>query len=645
MSIYLENKPLQEAYDLWFAKSLSLLDRTSLREDIPVRDAVGRITAEPVFARRSSPSYHASAMDGYAVSHEATFDASETNPVFLKIPDQAVYLNTGDPVPDGFNSVIMIEDVNETDIDGKGDNKRFIEIIDPVTPWQNVRVTGEDIVATELVVPQNHLIRPVDVAAILAGGIRAITVKKRAVVGVIPTGDEIVEEDENGEKGKIIDTNSWMLKGLLEECGAEFIHYPIVPDDRSLIGDAVRKAVEETDMVLVIAGSSAGTEDFTAEVVQDLGTVVVHGVNIKPGKPVVLGHIGSVPVVGIPGYPVSTFVVFRLFVLPLLNAVWGAGVRRAEVMNAILSRQISSKLGVEEFIRMKLGRVFGKTVATPVSRGAGLIMSLVRADGLLRVPALSEGFGAGSSVEIELLKDREDIENTIVVIGSHDNTIDVMANILKVKYQRFSLSSAHVGSMGGIMAIKNGEAHVAGTHLYDEEAGDYNVPFIRKFLYGKNLRLINLVYREQGLLVKKGNPKGIESIRDLERNDIMFINRQPGSGTRLLTDKCLKDLNIERSSVLGYENVEYTHMAVASAVKSGVADAGIGIHAASVALGLDFIPVAKERYDLIVPEECMEDEKVRVLLEIVEKDGDFREAVMKLGGYDPSDMGKIVYRQ
>jgi len=635
VSIYLENTPLQKTLELWFEKIFSLINGSSVSEALTARETIGRITAKPVFAFRSSPSYHASAMDGYAVSHADTFGASETKPLFLSIPEKARYLNTGAPVPDHFNAVIMIEEVNVTDVDCDGNKGNFIEIITPVTPWQNVRVTGEDIVATELIVPQNHLIRPVDVAAILAGGVRTVVVKKRPMVGVIPTGDEIIEEDERMEKGKIIDTNSWMLKGL----------YTAVPDDRSLIRDAVMKAVKETDMVLVIAGSSAGTEDHTAAVIQDLGAVVVHGVNIKPGKPVVLGHINSTPVVGLPGYPVSTFLVFRLFVRPLIDAVWGIGERKPEVVKAILSRQVASRLGVEEFIRMKVGMVFGKTVATPVSRGAGLIMSLVRADGLLRVPAMSEGYGAGSIIEIELLRDRSDMENTIVAIGSHDNTLDLMANMLKMKYPHFSLSSAHVGSMGGIMAIKNGEAHIAGTHLYDEETGEYNVPFIRKFLQARALRLVNLVYREQGFLLAKGNPKGVRSIKDLERSDIMFINRQAGSGTRLLTDKCLKEANIEPAVVNGYENIEYTHMAVASAVKSGVADTGIGIYAASVALDLDFIPVAKERYDLIVPVECLDDAKVRALLDIIEKDDDFRSSVTRLGGYDTADMGKVVYQQ
>jgi len=539
----------------------------------------------------------------------------------------------------------MIEDTNMSDQGDVSDGAHSIEIIAPVTPWQNVRVIGEDIVATELIVPQNHKVRPVDVAAMMASGVQTIKARKRPVVGVIPTGDEIVEEGASSVNGKIIDTNSWMLGGFLQECGAEFRRYPVVPDDREKIRSAVQNAVEENDMVLLLAGSSAGTEDHTAEVIRDLGDVVVHGVNIKPGKPVVLGHIGTTPVAGIPGYPVSAFIVYRIFVQPLLDALWGGGGRKPEVMNAKLSRQIASRLGVEEFIRVKLGEVSGTTIATPVSRGAGLIMSLVRADGILRVPAMSEGFGAGSTVDIELIRDRGEIGNTVVSIGSHDNTLDVMANALKIKYPRFSLSSAHVGSMGGIMAIRNREAHIAGTHLLDERTGEYNVSFIRKYLPERKSRLVNLVYRDQGFLVRKGNEKGITSIKDLVRKDILFINRQAGSGTRLLTDKCLKEADIDPEQVNGYENVEFTHMAVASAVKSGIADTGIGIYAAAVALDLDFIPVAKERYDILVSAECLDDEKVQALLDIIENDIDFRNTVQGLGGYDVSDMGKVVYEQ
>ncbi len=639
--IYLDNVPFKNALEKWLQRIASLIDRNVLKEPIKTGESLERVTAEPIHAQVSSPFYHASAMDGYAVDFSETFGASETRPKQLKVPGKAVYVDTGDPMPEGRNAVIRIEDINVLAKNGE----QSIEIISPLTPWKNVRVIGEDIVVTELILPENSRIRPVDQAAMLAGGIKEIVVKKKPDVSVIPTGDEIVDYTSELKRGDIIDTNSWMLAGYLAEDGAEPVRRPVVTDKKDELKRAVKEAVSGSDMVLIIAGSSAGSEDYTSDVINELGEVLIHGVNIKPGKPVILGIVNNKPVVGIPGYPVSAFVAYHHFVKPVIDEYFGPGRKEPETVKARLSRQVSSSLGVEEFVRIKLGDVSGTVIATPVSRGAGVIMSLVRADGILRIPAMSEGLGAGTEVDVDMIRDRRDISNTIVCIGSHDNSLDVISNYLKKRYPEFSLSSAHTGSMGGIMAIKNDEAHIAGSHLLDEDTGTYNIPFVKKFLSDRNLKVINLVYRQQGLLVQKGNPKEIKGIGDLARDDIVFINRQAGSGTRLLTDKCLKDVGIDPSKVKGYDRVEFTHMSVASAVKSGVADVGVGIYAASIALDLDFIPVAKERYDIIIPEEFMEDEKIKAFIDIIDNDKDFRATVEKLGGYDLSDMGKIMYEQ
>jgi putative molybdopterin biosynthesis protein len=397
------------------------------------------------------------------------------------------------------------------------------------------------------------------------------------------------------------------------------------------------------DLIIINAGASAGTEDFTVKILRDLGDVILHGVNIKPGKPVMLSWIKGKPVVGIPGYPVSAYITFCLFAKPLIYKWQGIEMEEPEIIKARISRQVASALGHEEFLRIKVGKVGDHFIATPVSRGAGVLMSLVRADGFVRIPAMSEGIGSGTEVDVELMRSAGDIENTIVCIGSHDNTLDILANILKKRYPRFSLSSAHVGSMGGLMALKKGEAHVAGTHLLDEATGEYNIPFVKRLLADKEIVLINLVYREQGLLVHKGNPSNIRGFEDLTRPDVVFVNRQAGSGTRLLTDKCLREYNISPEDIRGYEREEYTHMGVASAVLTGIADTGLAILASAKALHLDFIPVAKERYDLAIPRSLLETEMLTNLLSIIREDREFRSIVAKLGGYDVSDMGKVMY--
>jgi putative molybdopterin biosynthesis protein len=658
--IYLESTPLDEALRKWLQELASGRVLSHLPgEKIQVTDSLGRVTAKAVTAKISSPFYHSSAMDGYAVRFADTFGASERTPKKLAIGKQAVYVDTGDPMPEGFNSVIMIEDVNVIKAEsastmtfparggdpGSPTPAEYIEIIAPATPWQNVRVIGEDIVATELILPENQKIRPVDMGAMIAGGRTGVMVRRKPRVVIIPTGTEIVEPGSELKRGDIIEYNSRILGGLVSEWGGEAVRFRIVPDNLEELKKAILEAHGMGDLIVINAGASAGSEDFTAEAVKDLGEVMLHGVGIRPGKPVILGRIRGKPVLGIPGYPVSAYITFTLFARPLLYGWLGLDPGSPDTLKAKISRQVASSLGQEEFLRVKVGKVGESFVATPVSRGAGVLMSLVRADGFVRIPAMSEGIGSGSEVDVELMRSRDEIENTIVCIGSHDNALDLLANVLRKRFPGFSLSSAHVGSMGGLMALKRREAHMAGTHLLDEETGEYNVSFIKKILADRKIILTNLVYREQGLLVLRCNPKGIKGFKDLARDDVVFVNRQAGAGTRLLTDKWLRDLGISPGDVKGYEREEYTHMGVASAVLTGVADTGLAILASARALNLDFIPVAKERYDLAIPREFYDMDMMRHLVHIIREDPEFRDMVTQLGGYDVSDMGKIMYEE
>ncbi len=633
---YLSNLPLAEAIGKYREALKAIRGCGPLAgESIAVGDALSRVTSEAVIANVSSPFYHSAAMDGYAVRFIDTFGAGETRPKRLRVPDQAVAIDTGDPLPDGFNAVIMIEDVEKI-------SESEIEILKPATPWQHVRLVGEDIVATELIIPENHVVRPVDMAAMLASGHASVMVRRRPVVSIIPTGTELVEPGSELKKGDIIDFNSTMLAAMASECGAHAVRKGIVKDDAALLRDTILGALAGSDIIVINAGSSAGREDFTADVIAGLGEVVVHGVAIKPGKPAILGIVKGKPVIGIPGYPVSAALTFNLFVKPLIYSLLGLNAPDPDAVTAKLSRQVASSLGQEEFIRVKLGSVSGSLIATPVTRGAGALMSLVRADGIIRVPAESEGIAASQDVPVELLRRSREIENTIVCIGSHDNALDVLGNYLKKKYPAFSLSSAHVGSMGGLLALKRGEAHLAGTHLLDEETGEYNISYIKKLLPDTRIVLVNLVYRTQGFIVSPGNPKGIRDFGDLARRDVVFVNRQAGAGTRLLTDLYLKKLKIDPAEVKGYDHEEFTHMAVAASVLSGAADTGLAVLSAAQALELDFIPVAQERYDLAIPQEFSDSPMLQALLGIIRGDQEFRDQIISMGGYDVKDMGKVM---
>ncbi|MFO0753666.1 MAG: molybdopterin biosynthesis protein [Thermodesulfovibrionales bacterium] len=660
--IFFDSVSLERAGELFSTRLDSLGIQRLPSEQVRVVEAQDRITAEPVFAKYSSPFYHSAAMDGYAVRYADTFTASETSPCLLRIGRDALYVDTGDPMPEGFTAVIMVEDANlvrgqepqadrpppeDAESTGDGAPPDCIEIYQSVPPYQHVRSIGEDIVATELIIPEGHRIRPVDIGALLAGGHLEVAVRRSPVVAVLPTGTELVEpellRDRPPAPPEIIEYNSAVLGGLSKELGAAPLRFPIVRDDPDAIKEALLRAVERADLVLINAGSGRGSEDYTLAAIQELGEAIVHGVSIKPGKPVIIGFIRNKPVVGIPGYPVSAYLAFTLFVRPVIERFLGTASAGGERITARLARQIASPLGIDEFIRVKVGEVNNTLIAAPVGRGAGLMMSLVRADGIVRIPAGSEGMRAGSEVEVELLRSGSEVRNTVVCIGSHDNTLDILANIVKKSCPRYSLSSAHVGSLGGLMALKKGEAHLAGTHLLDEQTGEYNVPFLKRLFPDRRMVLVNLVRRRQGLLVRRGNPKGIQCFEDLVRDDVLFINRQAGSGTRLLLDKHLRELNINPFLIRGYDKEEYTHMSVASAVLTGLADTGLAVFSSARALGLDFIPVAEERYDLAIPYEFMDTEKIGIVLGIIRGNAEFRALVQALGGYDTQEMGVVMY--
>ncbi len=636
-NIYLKMKTLKEARDILF-DHFKLSEVLSI-EMISVPDAVGRVLAEPVAAAHSSPNFHLSAMDGIAVKAEFTFGASETKPKKLAVGKEAFYVNTGHILPENTNAVVMIEYVNVID-------QNCVQIEAPAFPWQNVRKVGEDIVATELLFPQNHVITPYCVGALLTGGIFKVPVRKKPKVLIIPTGSELVDwqksEIADLEPGQVIETNSFVLGKLVESLGGTYIRHEMLKDDPSKIKETVENAVNtDFDIIMMIGGSSAGSEDYSKDVINDLGHVLVHGVTMMPGKPIIIGSIKAKPVFGIPGYPVSAIVAFEQFVSPLISLMLGQpGIERKAVQVEPI-KKIPSKLGVEEFIRVKLGTVDNRIVAIPLPRGAGCITSITKADGIIRVPNHIEGLNQHESTKAELLRPLSSIENTIVVVGSHDNTLDILADQIQAGYGSLSLSSSHVGSMGGLMAVKKGVCHLAGSHLLDNKDGSYNISYIKKYLPEVRVKLVNLVLRDQGLIIPSGNPKRIRGVEDLSRDDITFINRQAGSGTRILLDYRLKQLNIYPDTINGYQNEEFTHMSVAVAVLSGTVDVGLGIYAAAKALNLDFIPIVTEQYDLVIPEAHFESKKIKVLLETINTSA-FIKRVETMGGYSTEKTGEII---
>jgi len=659
--IYLEDIPLNEAWAR-LQTALEAVGRWGPLEAETIRldQALGRVTAEPIFAKLSAPHYHSAAMDGYAVRAADTAAASDNAPVHLQLGAQAKYVDTGDPMPNWADAVAPIENVQVIDAGRPTTDDRqpsstvsrpsSIEIRASLVPRQHVRLMGEDMVASELVLPANHTLRPVDIGALAGCGHITVNVYRQPRVAVIPTGTELVDVGSELKAGDIIEYNSLVLAAQVQQWGGLATRFPIQPDNFEQIKATVAQAAATHDLVLLNAGSSAGSEDFSAQVVESLGALLVHGIAVRPGHPVIIGMIKgrantdgeeqtAIPIIGVPGYPVSAALTGEIFVEPLLARWRAQSAPQMPTLTATLTRKILSPMGDDEYVRVTVGQVGERVVATPLSRGAGVITSLVRADGILKIPRLSEGLNAGETVTVHLYRSPEVIARTIVHIGSHDLTLDLLAQFLAERGS--GLSSANVGSQGGLVALRRGEAHLAGSHLLDPETGEYNVRDVRRYLPDTPVALVTLVGREQGLMVPRGNPKRIHTLADLYREDVRFVNRQRGAGTRVLLDYEISKLAFKTRGINGYDFEEYTHLAVAAAVASGAADCGLGIAAAARALNLDFVPLFKERYDLVIPREHHESALLRPLLDILQE-ARFRAEVAKLPGYDVRHMGEVV---
>jgi len=656
--IYLHDIPL----DVAWARLTGALKQAGLWQPLPgevvlLDQALGRVTASAVWARISAPHYHASAMDGYAVRAADLAAATDNTPAQLPLggAGPARYVDTGDALPAWADAVIPVENIQLIAVPGSA-SPAAIEVRAAVTPWSHVRPMGEDMVATELVLPAHHTLRPVDLGAIAGCGHSSVAVCRRPRVAVIPTGTELVPAGSPVKPGDIFEYNSLVLAAQVEQWGGLADRRSIVPDDFERICAEVAGAASTHDLVLLNAGSSAGSEDFSARVIEHLGTLLVHGVAVRPGHPVILGMVRpqgtlpgavpSVPVIGVPGFPVSAALTGEIFVQPLLAHWLGRSPEQAPVIEAVITRKVLSPLGDDEYLRVTVGQVGERVVATPLARGAGVISSLVRADGIVLIPRHNEGLNAGDRVAVRLYRPAAEIARTIVAIGSHDLCLDLLAQRLAEQGAdrpegATRLSSANVGSQGGLVALRRGEAHLAGSHLLDPETGEYNLSAIHRYLPDVPVVLISLAGREQGLIVKPGNPLGLRTLADVAKPGVAFVNRQRGAGTRVLLDFEIGKIGLAPAEIRGYEREEFTHLAVAAAVASGMADCALGIAAAAAALGLDFVPLFKERYDLVIPQEYYRAPLLRPLLELLADDG-FRREVAAMPGYDTSRMGQVV---
>ena len=632
--IYLEDIPLDEARAKLQAALLAAGRAGPLDgELVRLADALGRVTAEPVRARRSSPHFHCAAMDGYAVDAAATVSARETQALALRLGQDAHPVNTGDALPEGCNAVIMIENVNQAD-------EQTLLIYAAVAPWQHVRLMGEDMVATETVLQVNHQLRPVDLGALAGCGHQRVLARRRPRVVIIPTGSELVPFEQEPGRGQLTEYNSLILSAQIREAGAEARVTAIVSDDAERLREALADALaQEPELILVLSGSSAGAHDYTAAALADLGEVLVHGVAVRPGHPVILGMAAATPVIGVPGYPVSAALTGELFVLPMIRAWLGLTPSQPDSVKAVSTRKIASPIGDDDYVRVALAQIDGRIQATPLQRGAGVITSLVRADGLAHIPRFHEGVNRGDALSVSLYQPLSTITQTLMVMGSHDPMLDLLETHLRTRSAAARMVSVNVGSIGGLVALRRGEAHVAGCHLFDPDSASYNRPYLEPYLRDEPVTLVTFAQREQGLILPAGNPLGVKGIADLRR--ARYVNRQRGAGTRVLFDYLLGQNGLSPDEIAGYAHEEVTHLAVAAAVADGIGDCGMGLRSAAEAMGLDFIGLMWERFDLAIPRRHLETAPVQALLETL-NDADFKRELGAQSGYRSGETGEVV---
>ncbi len=580
---------------------------------VPVQDAYGKTTAEAIISPVSIPSAHRSAVAGMAVKSRDTTGATRKNPI--QVTDYC-RVNTGNVIDERFDAVIRIEDGEE------GEEGYLIRT--PARPWQHIRPIGEEITATEMILPCLSRIRAEEIGALVQFGIHEIPVLDLRVA-LILTGSGITTAGQEGAGG------IHMAAAFLTDAG---ISAPIspVPAEQGMIRAAIKEAAIDHDLILISAGSSHEATDMIAAIIADLGSVIVRGLAIKPGKRVIVGDINSRPVIGLPGYPIACHTVLREILRPVLEW-YGFNMPEHAEITARLAGTIPSSPGTDQFVLVTVGKVRNAWIAVPLSYGPGIQMNLVRSNACLKIPADQKAGTIGREVHAVLTVPEQEAEQMVLITGSHDPSIDYLADL--VRKQGIRIASAHVGSMDGLLALKRGDCHLAPMHLLAGN-GEYNIPYLQKYFPDEELVLICVGERMQGMVSRE-----ILGFDDITR--YRFINRQQGSGTRMLLDYLLEQKRISPDQVDGYHTEVTSHLAVCQAVKSGDADLGMTVYGAALSLSLPFIEVGVERYELVTTKRLFEhDPHIRTIAEIIASRR-YQEVLIHLGGYETGETGTIRY--
>lgn len=576
--------------------------------EIKIQDASGHILAIDVYSEVDVPPFDRAAMDGFAVRASDTFKAREDMPIPFKLvgsilpgvnPDiqieygEAAEIATGAVMPAGADSVVMVEYTRM--------NKELL-VLRPVSVNENVMHAGADIMAGERLLKKGTALGPREIGLLAAAGKQIVKVN-RLTVGIISTGNELVEPGDQLKPGKIFDINSYSIASAVKECGGEPVHCGIKMDEKEEMEEALKIAAGLCDIILTSGSTSAGTGDMMYRLIGENGNLLAHGIDIKPGKPAIIGKVFGKPVFGLPGYPASALTIFNEFIAPVIRKTCGRKKERLKIQ-AILASRVRTG-GRSQLV--PVGIVRGR--AYPVDKGSGAITTLSEADGFIEIPSEVEMIEVGEAVEVTLFGEIETPE--VLFVGSHCLGLDILADTAGL-----NIRVINTGSSGGLSAIRKGAADIAGVHLL-ADSGEYNLPFLASFGINDAV-LVKGYLREQGLIVRKDS--GIKEFEDII--DVRIINRNTGSGTRVLTDMKLREMAAKKGvsfeelteKIHGYNTEAKTHSAVSAAVKLGKADAGVGIRTAAELNGLEFIKIADEEYDFVIPLELMEKPEISTFL-------------------------------
>ena len=602
-------------------------------ESVTIEGSLGRVLSEDLVSDIDVPGFDRAAMDGYAIIAEDTWGADESVPKLFRLAGRveagdkpivevttgkAVEIATGAPMPKGANSVVMVEYTHQRD--------ESVEVRRTVTPGENVMAAGSDIMAGELVLRKGERVTSREMGIVAALGLEAVKVYRRPKVAIISTGNELLRAGQQPQYGKVFDINAFSLFGAVIECGCEPLHFGIAKDDADDMIEKIKQASKSVEIILSSGSTSAGVGDRLYKILNEFGKpgVIVHGLSVKPGKPVVVAVVKDIPVFALPGYPTSAMIIFQILVKPILLKMSGLSeTQPGHRLEAVLATKVLSAGGRREFLPVHV--IVGdseKYLAYPVTSGSGAITSYALADGFIDIPLDRKMLDEGESVAVTLFNQQLRPAD-LTIIGSHCIGIDILLGVIRATHPGFSAKVVNVGSTGGLNSIERGQADLAGIHLIDENSGKYNLPFIDKSnLLGK-AALIRGYDREQGLVVAKDNPKSIKGFEDLIKKDVTFINRNLGSGTRILTDlnirkiakRSSKDFEEIASQIKGYTVEAKSHSAVAMAVVQNKADVGVAIKAVTRNQPLEFIPIMKEQFDFLVQKSRLNKTPVRLFLE------------------------------